>query len=61
MRTILLLGAGKSSSALINYFLEHAVSENLRLVVADYSEEEAIKKINGHPSGQARKFNIQNY
>ncbi len=60
MRTILLLGAGKSSSALINYFLEHAVSENLRLVVADYSEEEAIKKINGHPSAQARKFNIQN-
>ncbi len=60
MRTVLLLGAGKSSSALINYFLEHAVSENLRLVVADYSEEEAIKKIHGHPSAQARKFNIQN-
>ena len=60
MHTVLLLGAGKSSSSLIDYFLEHAASENLRLVVADYSLDEAQKKIRSHPSGQAKKFDIQN-
>ena len=60
MRNILLIGAGKSSSALIKYVLDHAATENWRLIVADVSEESARAKTNGHPSAQPISFDIHN-
>jgi saccharopine dehydrogenase (NADP+, L-glutamate forming) len=60
MRKILLIGAGKSSSSLIKYFLDHASEENWKLTVADYSAELAKSKIKNHPSGVAFGFDIQN-
>lgn len=60
MRKILLIGAGRSSSSLIKYFLDHALVENWKLTVADFSEELAQSKINNHPSAKAIGFDIQN-
>ena len=60
MRKILLIGAGRSSSSLIKYFLENAQNENWQLIVADVSEDLAQKKVLGHPAGKAIRFDIQN-
>ena len=60
MRKVLLIGAGKSSSALIKYFLDHASDENWMLIVADFSEELAKSKTNNHPFAKAIGFDIQN-
>ncbi len=60
MRKILLIGAGRSSSSLIKYFLDIALVENWKLTVADFSEEMAQSKINNHPSARAIGFDIQN-
>jgi len=58
MRTILLIGAGRSSSYLIKYLLDNAKEQNWNLTVADVSEDLAKKKINGHESGRAIRFDI---
>lgn len=58
MRTLLLLGAGRSATALINYLLEHAEEENWQLVVADLSEELAARKTKGHPRARAKQLDI---
>lgn len=60
MRRVLLIGAGRSSSSLIKYFLDHSSEENWMLTVADFSEELARSKINNHPSARAIGFDIQN-
>ena len=60
MRKILLIGAGRSSSSLIKYFLDHSSAENWMLVVADFSEELAQSKIDNHPMAKAIGFDIQN-
>lgn len=46
MKQILLFGAGKSSTALINYLLRHAPAENWHLAVADVNEN-AIREKTG--------------
>lgn len=53
MKTILILGAGKSSTYLIDYLLKSAHSKNRKLIVADLSKEIAEKKIKNHPSAMA--------
>ncbi len=58
MRTILLIGAGRSSSSLIKYFLDHSSEQNWSLTVADVSEELAKQKIDGHVNGKAIRFDI---
>lgn len=49
MRQILLFGAGKSSTALIEYFLVNAMAENWHLTVADANLQAIEEKI-GHSS-----------
>lgn len=44
MKTILLFGAGKSATVLIDYLLEHAVSENWTVIVADANLQLAQSK-----------------
>ena len=39
MRTILIIGAGRSASSLIQYLLDKSAEENLHLVIADLSLE----------------------
>lgn len=58
MRTILLIGAGRSASYLIQYLLAHAQQENLHLILADLSLALAQKKINNHPNATALALDI---
>jgi saccharopine dehydrogenase-like NADP-dependent oxidoreductase len=47
MRNILILGAGKSSIALIDYLVEHAAAEQFKITVGDLSAELALQKTKG--------------
>jgi saccharopine dehydrogenase (NADP+, L-glutamate forming) len=59
MKTILILGAGRSSSSLITYLLDQAALHQWHVVVGDASLEMARQKIGSHPSGRAVEFDIQ--
>ena len=48
MRNILIIGAGKSASTLIQYLLNKSDAENLHLTIADLSLALAQKKTNNH-------------
>lgn len=58
MRTILIIGAGRSASSLIQYLLNKSVSENLHLVIGDLSLDLAQKKTNNHPNATAIALDI---
>ena len=49
MKKILILGAGRSSSSLIEYLLKTAVTNNYEVTVADTSLELARQKTKSHP------------
>jgi hypothetical protein len=53
MRTLLVLGAGRSTQSLIDYLLAHASDEDWMLTLADQNLEWATQKLQGHPRGQA--------
>jgi saccharopine dehydrogenase-like NADP-dependent oxidoreductase len=58
MRTILIIGAGRSASSLIQYLLSKSVSEELHLIIGDLSLALAEKKTNKHPNATAVALNI---
>ena len=58
MTTILVLGAGRSSSSLIHYLLDKAHSCQWNVVVGDVSVKAAEEKIQGHLRGKAAAFDI---
>lgn len=58
MRKILLFGAGKSATVLIDYLLRHALSENWTLTVVDADLSLAEHKIGNALSGIALSFDI---
>jgi saccharopine dehydrogenase-like NADP-dependent oxidoreductase len=58
MRTILIIGAGKSASSLIQYLLNKSDEENLRLIIGDLSLASAQKKTNNHPNATAMALDI---
>ena len=60
MQTILVLGAGLSSSSLIDYFLEKS-QNRWKVRVGDINPEQARSKIAGHPSGEAFGFDVYNH
>jgi saccharopine dehydrogenase-like NADP-dependent oxidoreductase len=60
MKTVLVLGAGRSSSSLISYLLSNAVQYDWQIVVGDMSEEAARARIDKHARGEAIAFNIEN-
>lgn len=59
MKTILLFGAGKSATVLIDYLLEQAISENWRVIVVDADLKLAQSKIGGSPRASAVSFDIR--
>src|ERR1700741_819679 len=59
MRSIVVLGAGRSSSALINYLLEYGVNQKISVVVGDVFEAAAQSRIGNHPSGRPVRFDIR--
>lgn len=57
MSTILVLGAGLSSSSLIRYLLEHSNEFDWNVRVVDQDLHAVESKIKGHPNGTALVFN----
>ncbi|UCE94941.1 MAG: saccharopine dehydrogenase NADP-binding domain-containing protein [Flavobacteriaceae bacterium] len=60
MRRILIVGAGRSSSALVRYLLEKSDQENLRIIIADVSIENAKKLVGGHKNSKVVNLDIFN-
>lgn len=59
MKKILVLGAGRSSPVLINYFLDHANEWDAAITVGDHSLEHAKSRLNGHERGSAIYFDAK--
>ncbi len=57
MKKILLLGAGKSSTILIEYLLQQATIHQWKIIVADQNVHIAEQKMNAHPCGKAIQLN----
>ena len=58
MRNILIIGAGKSASYLIKYFLDKSISENLNITIGDLVISNAEKLIENHANANALKLDI---
>ena len=59
MKTILVLGAGRSSGSLIRFLLEKAGADDFQVVVAEMDIRLAEEKIANHPAGRAIALNIE--
>ncbi len=57
MKTILILGAGLSSSSLVRYLLNNSTQYNWQVRIVDQDLELVKRKINGNPNGVALSFN----
>ncbi|MFL9844565.1 saccharopine dehydrogenase family protein [Flavobacterium rhizosphaerae] len=60
MRNILIIGAGRSSSSLIEYLLQKSEQENITLTIGDLSAELAERKCRGHKRARPVAFDIFN-
>jgi len=58
MRTILIIGAGRSASSLIQYLLHKSEVENLHLIIGDVSLASAQNKTNKHPNATAIALDV---
>jgi len=58
MRTILILGAGLSSSSLIRYLLDHAAFGGWKVRVGDIHPGLAKEKVQDHPFGESFAFDV---
>ncbi len=58
MRNILIIGAGRSASSLIQYLLNNSEQQDLHLTIADISVEQAQKKAAGHKNATAVALDI---
>lgn len=58
MRKILVVGAGKSTSVLIEYLLKKSESENLEITIGDLIHENAQKIAGKHPRAKAISLDI---
>ncbi len=57
MKHILIIGAGRSSSSLIRYVIEHSASNNWKVRVADRDLSLAQEKVKGSGNAEAISFN----
>lgn len=60
MKNILVIGAGRSSSALIRYLLENSTKENWHVTVGDVSLDLVKQKTLNHPNSRAIVIDITN-
>ena len=60
MNKILILGAGRSATALINYLLDEASKNGWYVTVADFDLKAAQAKVGAHPAGRAIWLNVNN-
>ncbi len=56
MKHILIIGAGRSTTVLIEYLLSHAAEEGWRLTICDSDITLAAEKAGGHPNATARQL-----
>lgn len=59
-KSILVLGAGRSSSSLIQYLLTTCAEQQWEVIIGDNQPENAHEKIGGHKCGKALFFDINN-
>ena len=60
MRNILIIGAGRSASSLIQYLLKKSADQQLHLTIGDLSLELAQRKTNNHTNATAIQLDIHN-
>ncbi|MDB5278627.1 MAG: saccharopine dehydrogenase [Ferruginibacter sp.] len=60
LKTILLLGAGKSATVLISYLLKEAEANNWKFIIADASKEQILSKTNHSRFAEAVQLDITN-
>lgn len=60
MKKILILGAGRSCTVMIDHLLDKAVANNYDICVADQDEELAREKIRSRQGGRSCKMNVEN-
>lgn len=60
VRTILVVGAGKSTSYLLDYLLKKSDIENLKLVIGDLQPENISKQFSSHPNCSVVHLDIFN-
>jgi len=61
MKNILVIGAGRSASSLIKYFLDNSIKENWNVTVGDVSLDLVKQKVGSHPNARAIAFDVNNY
>jgi saccharopine dehydrogenase-like NADP-dependent oxidoreductase len=59
MAKILLIGAGRSATSLIDYLLKHSGHYNWQVTVADVDIRLAEEKVGNHPNAKAISFDIR--
>ncbi|MGB4931334.1 MAG: saccharopine dehydrogenase NADP-binding domain-containing protein, partial [Chitinophagales bacterium] len=59
MKNILILGAGKSATVLIDYLLDHAAALNATVTLGDLDVNLAQQKLHNHPAGKVVYFNSE--
>ncbi len=60
MKNILIVGAGRTSSSLINYLVNKSADRDWFITIADQSLELATSKAKNHPRTKAIQFDIFN-
>ncbi len=60
MKKILLIGAGRSTSSLVQYLLFNAKNENWFITIADQSKELASEAAADHSNAKAIAFDVNN-
>ncbi len=58
MQYILIIGAGRSSTSLIDYLLTHSEKENWQITIAEKDVQLAQSKIEGQPNAKAIPFDV---
>jgi saccharopine dehydrogenase-like NADP-dependent oxidoreductase len=60
MKKILLIGAGRSTSSLVQYLLFNAENENWFITIADQSKDLATESANSHNNAKGIAFDVNN-
>ncbi len=60
LKTILVFGAGKSATVLIDYLIATSAQKGWQLIVADANLLVAESKIKHHPNAKAVELNVNN-
>ena len=58
MKTILLFGAGKSATVLIDYLIAESAANNWKFIIADANKEQILVKTNHSPFAEAVEVDI---